>query len=437
MSPSDALTRRNFAARAGVWGLGLGLPTIVSASALGREDRPPPSERLTLGFIGVGIQNFGHLRSFLRRPAVEVVAVCDVDSTRRDVARHTVQQTYADAGRSGSPSCDAYHDYHDLLARDDIDAVVVATPDHWHASIVIDACKAGKDIYCEKPLSLTIREARLMTEAVRKYDRVFQTGSQQRTEYGGRFRRACEYVRSGRIGRVQTVHVGIGGPSRWCDLPGDPPEPGLDWDFWLGPAPERPYNSILSPRGVHRHFPDWRSYREYSGGGYTDFGAHHLDIAQWGLNRDDSGPVEIIPPEDPRAQRGAKYIYADGVEMFHGGPSGVTFVGTNGLIQVDRGRLSSVPESIVRDPSSDSEVHLPQAKSHHDDWLDCIKSRKRPICDVEIGARSVTVCHLGNLAYWNHCRLRWDPIAWRFVDGYGSNTWLDREHRHPYGLPSV
>src|SRR5262249_21319037 len=163
----------------------------------------------------------------------------------------------------------------------------------------------------------------------------------------------------------------------------------LDWNTWLGPAPDRPYNSILSPRGVHNHFPNWRLYREYSGGSYTDFGAHHYDIAQWGLGMDDSGPIEIIPPEDEKATVGLRYRYAKGVEMIHGGPSGVTFTGTKGLIQVDRNRLISVPETIIKEPLGRRDVHLPEADNHHQDWLDCIQSRKRPIADVEIGARSV------------------------------------------------
>ena len=258
------------------------------------------------------------------------MAVCDCDTTRREHARKRVDEHYAKEKTKGADSkgCKGYNDFRELLERGDIDAVVIATPDHWHAIQIIEACKAGKDIYCEKPLTLTILEAKTVIDAVRKHDRVLQTGSQQRTEFDGQFRKACEYVRSGRIGKVKTVYVNVGGPSRPCDLPEEPMEPGLDWDLWLGPAPKRPYNSILSPRGVHKHFPNWRSYREYSGGSMTDFGAHHFDIAQWGLDRDESGPVEIIPPDDPNATQGVRYIYADGVVLYHGGPSGDTFMGT-------------------------------------------------------------------------------------------------------------
>ena len=288
MKDHAEVSRRSFVTAAGTTALTLGMPAIVPARALGREGKAAASERLTLGFIGMGKQNGGHLRFFLRKAETQVLAVCDCDTTRREHARKQVDEHYAKEKTKGSETkdCQGYNDFRDLLKRGDIDAVVIATPDHWHAIQIIEACKAGKDIYCEKPLTLTILEAKTVIEAVKKHSRVLQTGSQQRTEFDGRFRKACEYVRSGRIGKVQTVHAGLGGPSRPCDLPEEPMEPGLDWDLWLGPAPKRPYNSILSPRGVHDYFPNWRSYIEYSGGGMTDFGAHHFDIAQWGLNRD-------------------------------------------------------------------------------------------------------------------------------------------------------
>lgn len=214
-------------------------------------------------------------------------------------------------------------------------------------------------------------------------------------------------------------------------------EPGLDWNLWLGQAPQRPYHSALSPRGQHNHFPAWRSYREYSGGGMTDMGAHHFDIAQWALDMDQSGPVEIVPPDDATATLGAKLVYANGVEMFHGGPSGCTFEGTAGKLYIDRGKLTSEPESAVKEPLGEKEVHLRKSPGHHRDWLDCIRSRQRPIADVEIGARSVTVCHLTNFAYWYRRKLRWDPQNWRFVGDDEANQWLDRVRRDPWQLPKV
>jgi len=273
--------------------------------------RKGPNERITLGFIGTGTQGRGLMNNFLGMPDTQVVAVCDVDTTRREHHRKMVDEFYSIKGVKDFQGCRAYPEFDELLARQDIDAVVIAVPDHWHAYIAIAACKAGKDVYCEKPLSLTIHEARAMVNAARKYDRVFQTGSMQRSS--SEFRKACELVRNGRIGKVKQVIVDVGGPSVPCDLPGEPMEPGLNWDLWLGQAPMRPYNSVLSPRGVHTHFPNWRNYREYSGGGMTDWGAHHFDIAQWGLGMDDSGPVEFIPPDDPKATRGVRYLYANGV----------------------------------------------------------------------------------------------------------------------------
>lgn len=410
------------------------VPAIVPASAFGRQ-RTAPSERIGLAFIGLGVMNRGHLNGFLGQNDVQVLAVCDVDQTRREHAKQRVDEAYGKNRKCGeSPVCDAYVDFRDILAREDVDAVVIATPDHWHAIQVIEAAKAGKDIYCEKPLSLTIREAQRMIEVVRERKRVFQTGSQQRSEFGGKFRQACELVRSGRVGRVLTIHVGVGGPSRPCDLPEEAMEPGLDWDRWLGPAPTRPYNSVLSPRGVHKHFPAWRAYQEYSGGGMTDMGAHHFDIAQWALDMDKAGPVEILPPRDDRAESGVKFVYANGVEMIHGGPSGLTIVGTNGVISVDRDHLSSVPERIVKDALGEKDVRLFQSPGHHRNWLDCIRSREAPICDIEIGARSVTVCHLGNLAYWHRRALRWDPAKWQFLGDDAANDWLDRVRRDPWKL---
>lgn len=435
MTGARHTTRRRFVQAAGL--TALAFPAIVPASSLGRQGRPAPSDRLTLGFIGVGIMNRGHLGKLLGRDDCQILAVCDVDTTRRDDAKARVDKKYTEAAKGESKGCSAVVDFREILRRDDIDAVVIATPDHWHAIPAIEAAAAKKDIYCEKPLSLTIVEARRMIDAVRKHDVVFQTGSQQRTEFGQLFRKACEYVRNGRIGRVEAVYVGVGAPSTWCDLPAEPLEPGLDWDRWLGPAPDRPYNSVLSPRGVHNHFPAWRSYREYSGGGFTDMGAHHFDIAQWGLGMDDSGPVEVIPPDDDHATTGCRWIYDNGVVLHHGGPSGVTFVGSGGVIAVDRDRLDSSPRSILETPLGDNDLRLGTATDHHQNWIDCIRSRERPICDVEIGARSITVCHLGNLAYWNHQPLKWDPKTWSFTDGTGDPKWLDRDRRDPWQLPDV
>ena len=386
-----------------------------------------------------------HLSTLSGFQDVECVAVCEVDTNRRLHAKKVIEDRYAKDGRS-SKGIAVYNAFRELITRKDIDAVCIATPDHWHAIPIIEACKAGKDVYCEKPLTLTIREAQLCLEAVRKHKRVFQTGSQQRSGVFGSFPLAVELIRSGlvaqlveraNLGQVKTVHVGVGGPSQWCDLKEEPMEPGLDWNLWLGYAPMRPYSSVLSPRGVHNHFPAWRSYREYSGGQVTDMGAHHFDIAQWALGMDQSGPVEITPPDDPKAETGARLVFANGVEILHGGPSGCTFEGTGGKLYIDRGKLTAEPESVLKEPIGERDVHLPRTKGHHRDWVDCIRSRRRPIADVEAGARTATLCHLTNLAYWNRRTLRWDPQNWKFIGDDEANTWLDRPRRDPWQLPTV
>ncbi len=421
------ITRRRFLGSAAA--AAFAAPLAARRSLLGAS---APSNRLALGFVGMGTQNRGLLGWFLGQSDCQVLAVCDVDTKRREHAKKIVEDRYSkDSAYKG---CAAYGDFRELLARKDIDAVVIATPDHWHAIVILEAAKAKKDIYCEKPLTLTIVEAKLCIDAVRKYGVVLQTGSQQRSDR--EFRLACELVRSGRIGKLKTVYASVGGPSRWCDLPEEPLEPGLDWDFWLGPAPLRPYHSELSPRGVHTHFPNWRSYREYSGGGMTDWGAHHFDIAQWGIGADESGPVEVIPPEGKEG-RGVRWVYENGVELIHGGPRGVLFVGTDGEINVDRGWIESKPPEILKTPLGEKDVRLYKSPGHQRDWLNCIRERKRPICDVEIGARSVTVCHLGNIAYWERKKLRWDPKNWKLLGDDAPVKLLDRDRRGPWQLPAI
>jgi predicted dehydrogenase len=409
-----------------------------------------PNDRLTLGFIGCGKQSQGLLGGFLNKAETQTVAACDVDTSRRENHKKLVEDHYAKATDKDSfKGCKTYGDFRELLARKDIDAVVIATPDHWHALIAIAAAQAGKDIYCEKPLTETIHEAWALVGAVRKNNRVFQTGSMQRSS--PEFFTACELVRNGVIGKISRVEAGFGGPARPCDLPEETPEPGLDWDMWLGPAPQRAYNSVLSPRGVHKHFPAWRDYREYGGGGVTDWGAHHLDITQWGLGADDSGPLEVIPPSDwEQAKSGVKLRYANDVEVKHVSENGVTFYGSDGEIFVNRGKirvavkgnqkarfmdkadqpaLKDQLEALQKEFLADPKVKLYASTDHKQDFLDAIKSRKRPIADVEIGARSVTGCHLINLAYYHGQTMKWDPANNNFTGGTGDPKWLTREYR--------
>lgn len=421
MSTTPRPQRRQFLAAASALAL--------SPSLGARAARVRANDRLQLGVIGIGIRGRNLMRrDFLANQGFQVRAVCDVDTQRREDGLARVHAAYE------NDDCVGYVDYRELLQREDIDAVVIATPDHWHTQQLIDACAAGKHVYCEKPLTLTLREAQLSMQVAQRYGTVFQTGSQQRTEFGQRFVRAAEYVRNGRIGRVLNVNVGVGPPSGWCDLPAEEPEEGLDWDRWLGPAPMRAYNSVLSPRGVHNHYPQWRRYREYAGGGMADMGAHHYDIVQWALRRDQSGPVRVLPPHDRELQRGASLVYDDGVVLTHGGPSGATFVGTEGVIHVDRGRLSSVPNNLLEAELGEEDERLPRRDGHAADWLAAVNEGTALTCGAEVGARSVAVCHLMNIAYWYGRELTWDPASWRFVDVEEANDWLDYERREGYEL---
>lgn len=426
------VSRRQFLGRAAG---AFGLPYIVSSSAMGADGAVAPSNRLTLGFIGMGKMMRGHLGGFLRRGRCQVLAVCDVEAIRLAREQRRVDEHYAKRDGKGTyRGCAAYWDFRALVARDDIDAVVIATPDHWHAITAIEAMKSGKDVYCEKPLTLTINEGKAMVRVARHYGRVFQTGSQQRSSW--QFHRACELVRNGRIGKVHTVHVNVGGPSRECLLPAQPVPEGLDWNFWLGPAPYRPYNSDIAPHVDFHGWPNFRSYRDYSGGSMTDWGAHHFDIAQWGLGMDGSGPVEIAPPDDKKVKR-LTYKYANGVTMYHGGAqgrAGVEFIGPKGRVLVNRGYIETKPRKLLDEPIGPGEVHLYKSRNHQDDWLDAVVRRSRPICDVEVGHRSVSVCHLGNIAYWIKRPLKWDPVKERFIGDEEANRMLDRPKRSPWRI---
>jgi predicted dehydrogenase len=429
MSSKQRMNRRRFVASAAALST---VPYISSSLAVAAPAKPGPNDRLTLGFIGMGKQSRGHLQWVLNNAQTQVVAVCDVHDLRLQAAVAAVGKKYGDKSKSGSPAaCTAYRDFRELLAREDIDGVVIATPDHWHAIPSILAARAKKHVYCEKPLSLTIAESRAMVNAARENGIVFQTGSQQRTEFNGYFRRGVEYVRSGRIGRVKTVRVGVGGPARACDLPVEPTPKGIDWDLWNGPAPERGFNHVLCPVEVHDHFPAFRLYREYAGGMLADMGAHHFDIAQWALDQDHSGPVEIQPPES--GDTGLRFVYASGVEMFHGGPSGCTFEGTEGTIYVDRKGIESTPTSILETPLEESDFHLPQVgTSHRQNWLDCIRSGEKPVADVEIGARTAQVCQLANIGYWLRRPLKWNPGREEFLSDVEANALRSRANRSPW-----
>lgn len=441
-SPASLTTRRRFLQSSALLAAPLILPRRVWAQA------SAPSKRLTVGCIGMGKQMRGHLGNCIGRDDVQVLAVCDVDTTRRDAAKKRVDEAYAKKEGGSYHACDAYNDFREVLARKDIDFVMIATPDHWHAYIAIAAVRAGKDVYCEKPLTYNIHEAIELVKEVRKSGRVFQVGSQQRSSK--EFRIACELVRNGILGKVDAIHTSFGDPAQPFHEPAEELEPGLDWERWCGPGPLVHYSSVLSPRGLHDHYPMWRGTWEFGGGMITDWGAHHIDIAQWALNMDGNGPVEVRAPADwQNAKRGAQLVYADGTVLTHTKGKGVSFYGTLGECHVNRGKFelimgdktvhkfwdkeidkgTSMEREVTlteREYLADAKIKLYNSKNHFQDFLDAIASRKRPICDVEVGASSVTACHLMNFAYHHGASFKWDPERKKFAKG-GNAKWLTRD----------
>ena len=432
MKTTRHISRRNFIKATSA--LAAAAPFILPSRVWGAKTAP--SERLTMGFIGLGKQARDLMHNFLWQET-RVLAVCDVDLNRRNDAKQTVDKFYSNS------DCVTYDDFRDLIARTDIDAVCIATPDHWHAIPTLAALRAGKDVYCEKPLTHNIHEAVQVMKTVHAKKRVLQTGSMQRSM--SEFRVACELALNGVIGRIQKVECGFGDPGRPCDLPEEAMEPGLDWNRWCGPGPWRGYSSVLSPRGVHDNYPAWRNYREYGGGGVCDFGAHQLDIAQWGLGMDDSGPVEVIPPDDPNAKRGMKLVYASGViveHVEHTSGVGVDFFGTDGRVRVDRGQFKlTLGGKIIEDSHEAERLYLANApvklyvsKQHLSDFLACVKSRRKPVANEQVGARTAICCHLMNQSYYHHARLKWNPAKCKFAGGAGDPKWLTREYRAPWSV---
>ena len=422
----DSLTssnRRTFLKQAA----GLSAFYIVPRHVLGRGFTAP-SDQVTVGFIGLGKQAAGLRGRFLQNEA-RVMAVCDVDQPKVTAFTEAVNKHYADKGsESKYDGCQRYDDYRALLNNKDIDAVVIATPDHWHSPIAIAAAKAGKDIYCEKPLSLTVKEGRDMVDATRKYKRIFQTGNMQRSRK--EFRQAVELVRNGFIGDVKTINVNVGGPPRAFDLAAETLPAGLNWDAWLGPNTiERPYNNVLDPALGASFWGKWRDIIDFGGGGMTDWGAHMFDIAQWGLDMDNSGPTAITPGKDGK---GLVYRYANGVEMHHTPVEGnqfCQFIGTEGEVKVARGDLTTTPASLKDKVITDSDKRVYFSDNHYKDFLDAIKSRKNPICDVEVGHRTATVCNIGNIAYRLGRPLRWNPRTEQFEGDAEANKLLSRPMR--------
>ena len=425
-------SRRDFLRTGVAGGALLGLPAGVYRSAVIAQDKP--SDRIRLASIGVG--NQGGPGNNLKHFVKDVVALCDVDKNYLATAANFVEK----AGNKPQ----TFGDFRKLLDTKDIDAVVITTPDHWHAYMTIAACQAGKDVYCEKPLTLVVAEGRAMVKAARDNKRIVQTGSQQRS--AKEFRQACELVRNGALGKLKTVKVGLPAPN-WVDrakmpVPDSDPPAVLDYDLWLGPAPQRPFNT----NRVHYLF---RFFWDYSGGQQTNFGAHDLDITQWALGMDESGPTTIEGAatfnkdkwfETPETAK-ITYTYANGVPVLctlgrGGNPGGCTFEGEKGTIAVRRGSITVTidGQKVEPDKFPAGSVKLYVSGNHQQNWLECIRTRKMPICDVEIGHRSATVCHLGNIAVRTGRKLTWDPAKEEIIGDKDAAAMLTKPYRSPWKL---
>lgn len=414
--------------------LGAAAFTIVPRHVLGGNNYLAPSDRINLGFIGNGKMGLGLLNSLSKLSETLVVATSDVD--KKKLARFVERAKTANANKVNT-EVSGYNDYRELIARRDIDAVVVATPDHWHAQITVDAAKAGKDIYCEKPLSLTIAEGRAMVKAVRKYKRILQTGSMQRSSHN--FRHAAELVLNGYIGDIKEINVSVGEPVKECDLPVLPTPDYLDWDQWIGPSAYRGYNPVFSPPIEDDSWAWWRGYKGFGGGLITDWGAHMFDIVQWALGMDKSGPVSFIPPEEGGAQSGLYYTYKNGITVHHrkwGGEkdgNAIQFIGTEGTIEVARSFIRSNPASIAEMKIKDSDKRVYFSDNHQQDWINSIKKRTLPICDVETGHRTATICNAVNIAYELRRPLTWNPVKEIFNDP-NANMMISRPYRAPWNF---
>jgi hypothetical protein len=458
------MKRREFLKTTVATAAAFGVPSLAPARVFGAK---APSNRIQVGFIGMGNQSEVDLPAFLQQPDVQVVAVCDVNTAShgyrspkqflgRKPGQDAVNAYYAKQTGAGSyRGCGAYNDFHEVLARSDVDAVVIIVPDHWHAIMTCLAAKAGKDIYCEKPLSLTIRQGQEMVRAVRRHKRVLQTGSMWRSDPVARF--ACELVRNGRIGKLKSIVTDIAQNNAVSPGPGWKPTPvpeGFDYNLWLGPAPTAPYHP-------DRCFYRFRFLLEYSGGQTTNFGCHSNGLAQWALGMDGSGPVEFEDQGSAWPAPGSLFTtptkvafrarYASGVELLCQTTKrgfGVRFEGTDGWVDFSPGGLRTFPESLKESKIGPQEKHLAVAvpsdpentakKSrsycHVQNFIQCVKSRREPVEPVEAGHRTASLCHLGNIAMKLHRKIRWNPEREQIVGDDEAAKLLSRPMRAPWHL---
>jgi len=438
ISQKRKINRRQFLKRAAGTAVGvISFPYIVPSSAIGQAGSVAPSERITIGCVGVGWQGTTNMESFLVEKDCQVVAICDIDKNHLQDAVNTVNDYYE------NKDCAAYHDFRSLLARDDIDAVSLGLPDHWHAIPAIESARSGKDIYGEKPLSHSFNEGRAMCEAVKRYSRVWQTGSWQRSESNFRF--ACELVLNGRIGKVHRVEVGL--PAGHSDFGGTrgqegicPPPKELDYDFWLGPAPYEPY----CPARVHKN---WRWHLDYGGGQLMDWVGHHLDIAHWGLGFDYTGPYEIEGhgryPKDGLWNTATRYRltakYTKGITMIIAGGygdirGGTKWIGKDGWVWVNREQIDAHPKKLLNEKFGSGEIHLFHSPGHCRNFLDCVKSRGTTITPCEVAHRSVTPGHLGQIAMLLGRKIRFNPDTEEIIGDSTATRMLGNAMRSPWHL---
>lgn len=434
----NGFSRRDFLKAAAVTAAA---PAIVPSSVFGR---PAPSDTMLIGCIGVGRQGQGDMQSLIYRGleiGARVVAVCDVDAHRMEDAQWLADKIYAsELGKNEYKGCAAYRDFRELLARKDIDGVLIVTPDHWHAFQAVAAAEAGKDIYLEKPMTYTIEEGKRVVKAVRKNQVILQVGSQQRSSTY--FRMACELTRNQRIGKLHTIHVWLP-PDQGTGDPQVMPVPkNLDYDFWQGPVKEAPFSEdrVHPQRGYSR--PGWLQIEGYCRGMITGWGSHMNDTAQWGNGTGHTGPVEIAAqaefPDrglfDVHTTYRSDGVYANGVRLIQetGQPAGVRFEGDRGFIFVQRGKIEASDREILKQEIGDDEIKLYVSNNHMRNFLECMRSRKEPIAPVEVGHRSNSICVITHIAMKLGRKLKWDPEAERFVGDDEANRWLDYPHREPW-----
>jgi predicted dehydrogenase len=431
--------RRRFLTTAA--GVSAAAPLFIPAAALGRAGRVAPSERILAGNIGVGTMGSGDMGALLSIPEVQVVAVCDVKRAMRERAKRAVDNHYKNT------DCAMYNDFRELVARDDIDVVDIASLDCWHVLHALAAVRAGKDVYVQKPMGMSIHEIKVLRDAVHRYGRVFQFGTQQRSSQ--EFRHACEIALNGRIGKVHTIKVGVhAGAAERSGIKTYVPEPvpdGLDYDLWLGPAPWAPYTS------ARLVYPHWFHISDYSLGYVSGWGIHHIDIAQWGNGTELTGPVEIegtarFPDDDALCDNplswDTRMKYANGVDLiftgdgpgFTGAKAGITFEGTDGWVWVNRGAIDAEPKSLLKEQFGPDETRLPVSNFHHGNFIECVRSRQKTICNIDVAVRSDTVCQLAWCAFQLQRKLRWDPAAEVFVGDPDANRLLTRPMRAPWRL---